>query len=44
MVDQMQPNAVQTAQQRGKFELDSPAATAEALSKEMVQTPAANIR
>jgi hypothetical protein len=41
VVDQMQPNAVQVAQKRGAFELDCPAATAEVLSKEMIQAPAA---
>lgn len=44
MVDQMQPNAVQVAQKRGAFELDCPAATAEVLSKEMMQTAAATVR
>jgi hypothetical protein len=37
MVDAMQPNAVQVAQKRGAFELNCPAATAEVLSKEMMQ-------
>jgi hypothetical protein len=37
MVDSMQPNAVQVAQKRGAFELNCPAATAEVLSKEMMQ-------
>jgi hypothetical protein len=41
VVDQMQPNAVAVAQKRGAFELDCPAATAEVLSKEMMQAPAA---
>jgi hypothetical protein len=44
MVDQMQPNAVQVAQKRGQFELNCPAATAEVLSKEMIQTPAPTLR
>jgi len=44
MVDQMQPNAVQVAQKRGAFELDCPTATAEVLSKEMMQTGAATAR
>jgi len=44
MVDQMQPNAVQVAQKRGAFELDCPAATAEVLSKEMMQTAAPTVR
>jgi hypothetical protein len=39
-VDHMQPNAVQVAQKRGAFELDCPAATAEVLSKEMMQSAA----
>ena len=37
-VDSMQPQAVQAAQQRGSFELNCPAATAQMLSKEMIQT------
>jgi len=44
MVDQMQPNAVQVAQKRGAFELDCPAATAEVLSQEMMQTAAPTMR
>ncbi len=44
MVDQMQPNAVQVAQKRGAFELDCPTATAEVLSKEMIQTAPATVR
>ncbi len=44
MVDQMQPNAVEVAQKRGAFELDCPAATAEVLSKEMMQTAAPTMR
>jgi hypothetical protein len=44
VVDQMQPNAVQVAQKRGAFELDCPAATAEVISKEMIQTPAPTAR
>ncbi len=44
MVDEMQPNAVQVAQKRGAFELDCPAATAEVLSKEMMQTAAPTMR
>ena len=44
MVDQMQPSAVQAAQKRGAFELNCPAATAEVISKEMIQTPAPNMR
>jgi hypothetical protein len=37
-VDNMQPEAVQAAQQRGSFDLNCPAATAQVLSKEMIQT------
>ncbi len=37
-VDTMQPQAVQSAQQRGSFELNCPGATAQVLSKEMLQT------
>ncbi len=37
LVDRMQPNAVRVTQTRGAFELDCPVATAEALSKEMMQ-------
>ena len=44
MVDQMKPEAVQVAQKRGAFELDCPAATAEVLSEEMMQTGAATPR
>ena len=44
VVDSMQPDAVHTAQRRGAFELNCPAATAEMLSKEMVQTPIMNPR
>lgn len=44
VVDQMQPDAVHVAQRRGAFELNCPAATAEVLSKEMVQTPVVAIR
>jgi len=40
MVNDMQPKAVQTAQQRGAFELNCPAATAQVLSNEMMQSPA----
>ncbi len=40
LVDRMQPNAVRVAQTRGAFELDCPAATAEVLSKEMMQSGA----
>ena len=44
LVDQMQPDALHTAQRRAAFELNCPAATAEVLSKEMIQTPMMNPR
>ena len=44
VVDQMQPDAVHVAQRRGAFELNCPAATAEVLSKEMIQTPVVAVR
>jgi hypothetical protein len=34
----MQPQAIETAQKRGSFDLNCPAATAQVLSNEMVQT------
>ena len=34
----MRPQAIQTAKQRGSFDLNCPAATAQVLSNEMVQT------
>jgi hypothetical protein len=37
-VSSMQPQAVQAAQKRGSFDLNCPAATAQVLSNEMVQT------
>jgi hypothetical protein len=37
-VSGMQPQAIETAQKRGSFDLGCPAATAEVLSTEMVQT------
>jgi hypothetical protein len=37
-VNNMQPEALQTAKQRGSFELNCPEATAQVLSKEMIQT------
>jgi hypothetical protein len=37
-VNNMQPQAVQAAEQRGRFELNCPEATAQVLSKEMIQT------
>ncbi len=36
----MQPSATQDAQKRGAFELDCPAAMADVLSKEMMQSAA----
>jgi hypothetical protein len=39
IVDSMQPDAMHVAQRRGAFELNCPAATAELLSKEMIQSP-----
>jgi hypothetical protein len=44
MVNDMQPKAVQVAQKRGAFDLNCPAATAQVLSNEMVQTPASTRR
>jgi hypothetical protein len=38
VVNDMQPKAVQTAQQRAAFDLKCPAATAQVLSNEMIQT------
>jgi hypothetical protein len=37
-VSSMQPQAIETAQKRGAFDLNCPAATAQILSNEMVQT------
>jgi hypothetical protein len=37
-VSGMQPQAIETAQKRGSFDLNCPAATAQVLSNEMVQT------
>ena len=37
-VNSMQPQAIQAAQKRGAFDLNCPAATAQVLSNEMVQT------
>jgi hypothetical protein len=37
-VSSMQPQAIETAQKRGAFDLNCPAATAQMLSNEMVQT------
>jgi hypothetical protein len=44
MVSEMQADATQVAQQRGKFELNCPAATAQVLSNEMVQSNITNPR
>jgi PBP1b-binding outer membrane lipoprotein LpoB len=43
-VDSMQVEAAHTAQRRATFELNCPAATAEVLSKEMIQSPMMNPR
>ncbi|MEO8133717.1 MAG: hypothetical protein ABI831_07060 [Betaproteobacteria bacterium] len=39
IVDSMEPDATHVAQRRGAFELNCPAATAQVLSKEMIQGP-----
>ena len=44
IVDSMEPDAIHVAQRRGAFELNCPAATAETLSKEMIQSPMMNPR
>jgi len=44
IVDSMEPDAVHVAQRRGAFEMNCPAATAQMLSKEMIQTPIMNPR
>jgi hypothetical protein len=44
MVDEMQTDATQVAKQRGKFELGCPTATAQILSKEMIQSEIVNPR
>ena len=44
MVDEMQADATQVAKQRGRFELNCPAATAQVLSKEMIQSEIVNPR
>jgi hypothetical protein len=44
LVDSMQPDAIHVAQRRGAFEMNCPAATAEVLSKEMIQSPVMNPR
>jgi hypothetical protein len=37
--DRLQPKAVETAQEKGSFELDCPSTTAKVLSRKMVQAP-----
>jgi len=37
VVDEMKPQAVETAQKKGSFEMNCPAATAQVLSDEMIQ-------
>jgi hypothetical protein len=44
MVNEMQPDALQVAKQRGKFELNCPTATASVLSQEMIQSEIVNPR
>jgi hypothetical protein len=44
VVDEMQADATPVAQQRGKFELNCPTATAGVLSKEMIQSVISNPR
>ena len=44
IVDSMEPDAQHVAQRRGAFEMNCPAATAEVLSKEMIQAPNINPR
>jgi hypothetical protein len=44
MVDEMQADATQVAKQRGRFELNCPTATAQVLSKEMIQSEIMNPR
>ena len=44
MVDEMQADATQVAKQRGRFELICPTATAQVLSKEMIQSEVMNPR
>ena len=44
MVDEMQADATQAANQRGKFELNCPTATASVISKEMIQSIITNPR
>jgi len=44
MVNEMQADAMHVAQRRGAFELNCPAATAQVLSNEMIQSPITNPR
>jgi hypothetical protein len=44
VVDSMQPDAMHVAQRRAAFEMNCPAATAQVLSSEMIQTPIMNPR
>jgi len=44
IVDELQPDAIHTAQRRGAFELNCKDAKAEVLSKEMIQSPVVNPR
>lgn len=44
MVNEMQADAAHVANQRGKFELNCPSATATVLSNEMIQSPIASPR
>ncbi|HXW73713.1 MAG TPA: hypothetical protein VEK10_02760 [Steroidobacteraceae bacterium] len=44
MVNEMQADALHVATQRGKFELNCPAATATVLSNEMIQSTVVNPR
>src|SRR5262245_15621949 len=44
MVEGMQPDALHVAQRRAAFEMNCPAATAQVLSNEMIQSPIMNPR
>ena len=44
VVDSMQSDAAHVAQRRAAFEMNCPAATAQVLSNEMIQTPMVNPR
>jgi len=44
MVNEMQPDALQVAKQRGRFELNCPSATATMISNEMIQSEIVNPR